>query len=291
MLAEIDEIKDLARTSNLVLAYKVCESSDTGNCYFTESELNFSGRNSLTELRESEDYVTYGSIEHDPESLGTDRSTYVYQFAVYNPNSERAMANFRMDSLVAFSQVLDEDTWYTNSKRAGETVYYEFNTANYDFENIRNVKIIVESLNGDADLFVSSKNSAPSKATDYEFSSQLDITYDQVEIERTQTSSIKDTFYVGVFCRIRTAFRVRWVIEYGPLFHATLKTATPLVDSVPIADVLKKETEQGFYSFSPWWSGSEESIIVLAAEVTFGSAYFYSAIDKYPRHYIGSKDD
>jgi hypothetical protein len=81
------------------------------------------------------------------------------------------------------------------------------------------------------------------------------------------------------------------VINYGPLYHSTLGRFIPLQDSVAQSGEFTKEAEEAMYSFAPWWAGSEESMIVLAADLTFGSLFFYSSIDKYPRHYLDSFED
>lgn len=81
------------------------------------------------------------------------------------------------------------------------------------------------------------------------------------------------------------------MIKYGPLYHSTLGKFEPLQDSVGKPGEFKKEAEEANYSFAPWWAGSEESMIVLAADMTFGSLFFYSSIDKYPRHYLDSFED
>lgn len=107
------------------------------------------------------------------------------------------MVNVKADSKAIFNQVLDHNVWYKNGRRAGETIFYEFNTNDYDYNNIRSFKIILESLNGDADLFVSTSTRSPDRSNK-EFSSQLDIRFDQVEIERKYEETLNATFYVGV---------------------------------------------------------------------------------------------
>jgi hypothetical protein len=50
----------------------------------------------------------------------------------------------------------------------------------------------------------------------------------------------------------------------------------------------KKDEDEGFVSFNPYWPESEMSMVVLAAKVNFGNLYFYSSVDQYPRHYLDS---
>jgi len=53
-------------SSQLRLAYKVCDSSVVSNCYLSETDLKFTGKSSLTELKSSKGLVTFGSLIHDP---------------------------------------------------------------------------------------------------------------------------------------------------------------------------------------------------------------------------------
>jgi hypothetical protein len=51
-----------------------------------------------------------------------------------------------------------------------------------------------------------------------------------------------------------------------------------------VSVAFKKDSDEAFFSFNPAWPESELSMVILAARVNFGSLYFYSAVDQYPRH-------
>jgi hypothetical protein len=55
-----------------------------------------------------------------------------------------------------------------------------------------------------------------------------------------------------------------------------------------VSVAFKKDDDEAFFSFHPDWPENELSMVVLAAKVKFGSLYFYSAVDQYPRHYLDS---
>lgn len=123
-----------SKENALQLGYKLCGSSSASSCYLDEDDLNFNSRgNSLTKLKSTDNtqdgLVTYGSILHDPESLENAREYDYYMFAVWNPNSEIAIVDFRAENGAIWSQSLDEDTWYRNNKRAGTVEYYEFDAS------------------------------------------------------------------------------------------------------------------------------------------------------------------
>jgi len=112
----VDIVRQLSGSSSkLVLGYKVCDSTTVANCYLSESDMNLAGRSPLTKLGYSRDLVTYGSLTHDPSNFDNPGEYYVYQFAVYNPNSDIAVVDFYVDNLATFNQVLDKDIWYRNN--------------------------------------------------------------------------------------------------------------------------------------------------------------------------------
>ena len=164
---------------HLDFGYKQCETATASNCYLTDQELLNKGTKKLSK---TDGMITFGSFEYNPDLLFAPLTTHVYMFAVHNPNAERVFAEFKVDSLATFAETMEDDSWYANSRRAGETVYYMFDTAAYDAENIMGLTITLETLNGDADLFVSQKVMSPSRDTSYDYSSQLDTKFDQVEI-------------------------------------------------------------------------------------------------------------
>jgi hypothetical protein len=49
---------------------------------------------------------------------------------------------------------------------------------------------------------------SPTRDTSYEYSSQLDVKFDQVEIKRHLGGKIKGKFYIGVYSHVRTSFQL-----------------------------------------------------------------------------------
>ena len=137
------------------------------------SQLAFNGLKTLSKTGSSatSGTVTYGSIIHDPASFENPSQFYVYQFAVQNLNTEIAIVNFKASNRAIWTQSLERDTWFANERPAGDVIYYEFNAAVNDPSNIRSFNVILQSLNGDADLFVSTSNRAPSHDSAHEWAS------------------------------------------------------------------------------------------------------------------------
>jgi len=54
---------------------------------------------------------------------------------------------------------------------------------------------------------------------------------------------------------------------------------------------LADEYSEGFYSYSPWWSGSENRTIVFLADVIFNNVFLYADWNRYPKHFITTKHD
>jgi hypothetical protein len=158
ILAEVEEQTGVS-LDNVKLGYRVCESTSESSCQLTDDELAFK---KMSLMKDTTSLQTYGSIKHPDSDYCTSRETCIYEFAIYNPNDERILVNFKGDSLSVFNQEITEGTWYANGRRAGETIYYKFDTKDYDYANIHAIEIVLESLNGDADLFVSTTNRGPS---------------------------------------------------------------------------------------------------------------------------------
>lgn len=63
---------------------------------------------------------------------------------------------------------------------------------------------------------------------------------------------------------------------YTTQYIAMLASAIPLNDSQPYFIQYLQEYQETFFSYSPWWSMSENRTIVLAADVIFNNIFFYS---------------
>jgi len=94
---------------------------------------------------------------------------------------------------------------------------------------------MLESLNGDADLFVSQTNPSPSLTSTFDYSSQLDITHDQVTIKRSMAKNISGQFFIGVYCHVRSSYQLKWKPTYDPFYHNILNTATPVVNGEKVS--------------------------------------------------------
>ena len=66
---------------------------------------------------------------------------------------------------------------------------------------------------------------------------------------------------------------------------ALLANALALNESQPYFVEYLQEYQETFFSFTPWWSLSENRTLVLAADVIFNSVFFYAAADDYPLAY------
>jgi hypothetical protein len=112
-----------------------------------------------------------------------------------------------------------------------------------------------------------------------------------VTIERKHFEDIAQEFYIGAYMQVRTAYRIRWKIIYGPFETDKLADASPVTSGTPYYEVMDEEWDEKFYSFQPWWSGAEKHEVVLTTETIYGSVFFYTGIDMYPRHWIDSYQD
>ena len=114
---------------------------------------------------------------------------------------------------------------YANTVKHGFSKHYELNTyANPDMAYLKNLKIILESYLGDADLFVSFTNANPN-LRDHDFMSRRSGNYDEVIITEEGMqffNSLNRTIYFNVIGFKRTQFHVRFEYEYLPNYNEML---------------------------------------------------------------------
>ena len=86
-------------------------------------------------------------------------------------------------------------------------------------------------------------------------------------------------------------YLVQFEYEFMPTYDERLESAQQLGDGIPRQIKLLDEYSEGFYSYSPWWSGKENRTIVFLADVIFNRIFFYTDWDQYPKHFITTKHD
>jgi hypothetical protein len=76
-----------------------------------------------------------------------------------------------------------------------------------------------------------------------------------------------------------------------PTFNVKLQAARAIGDNRNQYDVFYDEYAEGFYSFTPWWSGRENRTIVFLLDTIFNKVFFYSQWEAYPKHFLTTKHD
>jgi hypothetical protein len=148
------------------------------------------------------------------------------------------------------------------------------------------------SVAGDADLFVSFDTPNPNKGNNT-YESRRNNYLDEVIIHEETTSSniLNRQIFFSVYGNTRSQFRIEFEYNFKHTYNGRLDGALALGDGASLYQDLKDETEEGFYSYSPWWSKRENRTIVFLADVIFNKVFFYSAWNDYPKHYLTTLHD
>jgi len=117
------------------------------------------------------------------------------------------------------------DMEYKDTINHGESIRYELNPlANPDMAYLKKLKIILNSLQGDADLFVSFTNPNPN-TDDFDFASRRTTQIDQVVIEEEgglDMNSLNRTIFFNVIGIRRTQYVISFEYEYLHSFDEKL---------------------------------------------------------------------
>ena len=111
-------------------------------------------------------------------------------------------------------------------------------------------------------------------------------------IEQGENSNLLNRkIFFSVYGNAKSQFKFDFEYEYKTLFNEKLLSATQLGDGQVLPQVLVNEEDEGFYSFQPWWSKSENRTVVFLADMIFNKVFFYAQWNDYPKHYLTSLHD
>jgi hypothetical protein len=182
---------------------------------------------------------------------------------------------------------------YVNSIPMGTYFTYELNP---DFNNetmpfLRELKIHLLSLRGDADLFASLTEQAPT-ALNAEYHSRKSRPYDEIVIVPIDGEDVFNSpIYFSVFARTYVQYEVSFEYTFIPDYDILLENAIELSEGNPLFEVLDNEYDERLYSFVPWWGGRENRTAVFLADVIHHKVFFYSKWNEYPKHLKTSWQD
>jgi len=163
------------------LFYKICPHSDMSNCNLGDEEINGDG---LTEINtRNEDFEIIGDIQHDPDTC-QDPNSCMYIFLVTNPYETMVTVGLRIKGEFYNPGDVLLTRSYKNTVNYGEKITYELNpTTNSEIQPyLQKLNIKLESVHGDADLFVSVKHPSPT-IENSEFQSRRSTKIDMVTLE------------------------------------------------------------------------------------------------------------
>jgi hypothetical protein len=173
-----------------------------------------------------------GNILHYPTDCVNDNGdqiSCVYAIAVQNLNSE-SDHTIQITIVGEFYNPGDVELGkeYKDTINHGESIRYELNPfANPDMAYLKKLKIILNSLQGDADLFVSFTNPNPN-TDDFDFASRRTSQIDQVVIEEEgglDMNSLNRTIFFSVIGIRRTQYVISFEYEYLHSFDEKLQEA------------------------------------------------------------------
>jgi len=127
--------------------------------------------------------------------------------------------------------------------------------------------------------------------TSYDYSSRYVTPYDRVVVTRPATGNLAGAYYVGIYTNTISTFKLSVKGGYSPYQDAKLGQATPIFDLTPKYVYMTSEYEQDFYSYRPWWPGSEPREMLFLAQMVFNKIYFYLEHNQYPQQYLTNHTD
>lgn len=86
-------------------------------------------------------------------------------------------------------------------------------------------------------------------------------------------------------------YELSFTPTYSVQYQAKLSQFIPLNESKPYSKTFYTETEEIKFSFTPWWSASEDRTIVLTANVIFNNIFFYAKANDFPQFYTTEYQD
>jgi hypothetical protein len=150
------------------------------------------------------------------------------------------------------------------------------------------LKITLESLVGDADLFASRTHPNPNNEN-AEWKSRLMEPLDEVVIgDLSGTVDFSSPIYFSVYGNAYSEVEITFEYTFAPSYDAQLEKAERIGDGSYIYTNLLDEYGERLYSFDPWWSGSENRTSVFLADVLINKVFFYSRWNAYPKHFYTS---
>lgn len=97
--------------------------------------------------------------------------------------------------------------------------------------------------------------------------------------------------FFSVYGSTRAQVKIQFEYELRPSYNIKLETARAIGDGRDHYDIFYDEYAEGFYSFTPWWSGRENRTIVFLSDTIFNKIFFYSQWQAYPKHFLTTKHD
>lgn len=168
-LRQVGKLKihlDIQGNNNLPrVFYKVCGSVALIECNLNIDEQFGAGMNELTDIKVDQSLLSHltAEIDHNPNVCPDVKYCY-YQFAVSNKdNSKTQVFSMRIEYEFFDPGNVDLEKRYKNVIQHGQFIRHEISPkTNPNMIFLKNLRIKLLSLQGDADLFVSFTNPNPS---------------------------------------------------------------------------------------------------------------------------------
>jgi len=237
---------------------------------------------------------TVAEIPHDP-SRCPDAASCTYMFLVSNSHWEgRPLSLLVRTELNDPGDVVLEKT-YKNVIKQGHYVPHRIAvSANPETQPyLKRLRITLESIVGDADLFVSQSHPNPTNENS-EWKSRLLEPIDEVVIENLSGAGSVDfnrPIYFAVYGNTYSEVEITFNYDFAASHDELLEAAVPVGDGAFANTNIPDEYGERLYSFSPWWSGHENRTSVFLADVLVNKVFFYARWNAYPKHFYTSQHD
>lgn len=153
------------------------------------------------------------------------------------------------------------------------------------------LKIKLQAKRGDADLFASLIDQAPTQ-TNAEYASRTGMVYDQIIFTyKNKNDVFKNSIFFSVFAETYCQYEVTFEYKFLPEYNQLLEGAQLLGDATYSQTIMPNEFDEKLFAFHPWWSDRENRTVVFFADMIANKVFFYTKFDAYPKHFATSIRD
>lgn len=236
-----------------------------------------------------------GSLRHHPRDCkGSTSCQIVFRFK--NPDKKYMNTYSFMVELITYNhQDIDIDKDYHSIVPYGQYVNYEVNPTldPAKQEHLASLKITARTLIGDTDLYVSFKHANPTQEH-HDFMSRTIESTNQVELVNSPGISLNRSIFFSLYGNVKSEVKITFEYTMKPSYNEYLERSKKLFEGTAIKEEIKTENDDRFYSYSPWWSPSENREIVILSDMLYNKVLFYASWNHFPKHFkttLHSKND